>query len=56
MDRDFEIGTTFRDQLVPLALEYYLGVIVQERGGEDYDEEDEADDDQEEQKSKKPSK
>ena len=53
MDQDFEIGTTFRDQLIPLALEYYLGVMAQERGGEDYDEEDEEDDDQEEQKSKK---
>jgi hypothetical protein len=27
MDEDFDLGTTFRDDLIPLALEYYLGVI-----------------------------
>ena len=30
MDEDFDLGTTFRDDLIPLALEYYLGVIEQD--------------------------
>jgi nucleosome assembly protein 1-like 1 len=35
MDQDFELGNEFKDNLVPLALEYYLDVIPQ--GGEDDD-------------------
>jgi len=27
MDDDFELGNEFKDQLIPLALEYYLEVI-----------------------------
>jgi len=27
MDEDFEIGNAFKDEVVPLGLEYYLGVI-----------------------------
>jgi hypothetical protein len=27
MDEDFEIGNSFKDEVVPLGLEYYLGVI-----------------------------
>jgi len=27
MDEDFELGNEFRENLVPLALEYYLDVI-----------------------------
>jgi hypothetical protein len=27
MDEDFDLGNEFKDQLVPLALEYYLEVI-----------------------------
>ena len=39
MDMDFELGNTIKDDLIPLALEYYLGVIEQpESEGEDDDE------------------
>ena len=44
MDADFDIGNDFKDDLIPLALEYYLGVIEQESDddedgeGEDSDE------------------
>lgn len=41
MDEDFELGNTFKDNIVPLALEYYLGVIE----NPDYDEDDDGDDD-----------
>jgi hypothetical protein len=27
MERDYEIGCEFKDSLIPLALEYYMGVI-----------------------------
>lgn len=49
MDEDFDLGTTFRDDLIPLALEYYLGVIEQDQGGDDdgEDDDDEGDDDDE---------
>lgn len=42
MDEDFEIGNEFKDQLIPLALEYYLEVI---EGDEDEDGCDSCDDD-----------
>jgi len=29
MDQDFELGNMFKDNIVPLALEYYLDVIDQ---------------------------
>ena len=32
MDDDFELGNEFKDQLIPLALEYYLEVIEHEEG------------------------
>lgn len=35
MDEDFEIGCEFKDQLVPLALEFYLEVIEDEEGDGD---------------------
>jgi nucleosome assembly protein 1-like 1 len=35
MDADYEMGTDFKDQLVPLALEYYLEVIEEESEDED---------------------
>ena len=38
MDDQQEIGDQIKDDLVPLALEYYLGVI-------DFEEEDDSDDD-----------
>ena len=27
MDVDFDLGQVFKDDVIPLALEYYLGVI-----------------------------
>jgi nucleosome assembly protein 1-like 1 len=30
MDEDFDVGNEFKDQLIPLALEYYLEVIEEE--------------------------
>lgn len=42
MDEDFDMGNEFKDQLIPLALEYYLEVIEDE--GDD-DECDSCDDD-----------
>lgn len=41
MDADFDIGNEFKDQLIPLALEYYLEVIEDEdEGCESCDEDD----------------
>jgi len=57
MDHDFDMGNDIKDDLVPLALEYYLGVIEKEE--EDDDEDDDDDDDDEDdkpKKSKKPAK
>lgn len=34
MDEDFDIGNEFKDQLIPLALEYYMQVIEDEEGDE----------------------
>lgn len=35
MDMDFDIGNEFKDQLIPLALEYYLEVIEEDEEDED---------------------
>lgn len=45
IDMDYELGQSFKDDLIPLALEYYLGVIEQESDEEDPygDEEDDLD-------------
>jgi hypothetical protein len=42
MDEDYDLGNEFKDQLIPLALEYYLEVIEEddEEEGDDDDEED----------------
>lgn len=53
MDADFDCGVAFKDDLIPLALEYYLGVIEQE-DEPDYGDEDGSDDDQP--PAKKPAK
>ena len=44
MDHDFDMGNDIKDDLIPLALEYYLGVIEKA----DSDEEDGDDDDSDE--------
>jgi len=46
LQSDMELGTTIRDDLVPLALEYYLGVIEQESDDDDENfDDDDSDDD-----------
>lgn len=37
MDEDFEVGNEFKDQLIPLALEYYLEVIEEDEEDEGCD-------------------
>ena len=53
MDHDFDMGDDIKDDLVPLALEYFLGVIEKQ---EEDDEEDEDEDSEEEEKPKKKNK
>jgi nucleosome assembly protein 1-like 1 len=51
MDEDFDLGNEFKDQLIPLALEYYMEVIEEEEDdgcdscGDDHHDHD-SDDDQ----------
>ena len=35
MDEDFDLGNEFKDQLIPLALEYYLEVIEEDEEDDD---------------------
>jgi len=44
MDQDFELGNCVKDDLIPLALEYYLGVIEQPESDDEDDEGDEGSD------------
>jgi len=53
MDEDYEMGNEFKDQLIPLALEYYLEVIEHEEGD---DEEGDSGDEDDDDKGGKPSK
>jgi hypothetical protein len=55
IDEDYELGNCFKDDLIPLALEYYLGVIEQESDDED-DYGDEQDEDEKPDKKPKKSK
>ena len=55
MDEDFELGNSIKDDLVPLALEYYLGVIEQEND-EDEDGYGDEGSDSDEAPAKKPKK
>ena len=54
MDQDFDMGNDIKDDLIPLALEYYLGVI--EKADSDDEEEDEDDDEDDGPKPKKAGK
>jgi len=45
MDEDFDMGNEFKDQLIPLALEYYLEVIEEDEDDGDDDDEGCDDDD-----------
>ncbi len=54
MDHDFDMGNDIKDDIVPLALEYYLGVIEKEsEGSDDEDGDDDDDDDMPKQKKAK---
>lgn len=53
IEADYELGNIFKDDLIPLALEYYLGVIEQEDDEDEYGEEDGADDDEDKKPAKK---
>eukprot|EP00356_Strombidium_inclinatum_P015267 CAMPEP_0170483162 /NCGR_PEP_ID=MMETSP0208-20121228/2894_1 /TAXON_ID=197538 /ORGANISM="Strombidium inclinatum, Strain S3" /LENGTH=354 /DNA_ID=CAMNT_0010756101 /DNA_START=16 /DNA_END=1077 /DNA_ORIENTATION=- len=55
LQEDHDIAEQLKDDLVPLALEYYLGVIENE-GEDDEDDEDDDDEDEGEQKKKKKGK
>lgn len=53
LEDDLDLGTTIKDDLVPLALEYYLNVIPQEEANSDDDDEDSDDSEEEKPAPKK---
>lgn len=53
LQKDLELGSSLRDDLVPLALEFYLGVVPQESDDDDDDMEGEGDSDDDEPPKKK---
>jgi nucleosome assembly protein 1-like 1 len=53
MDEDFDLGNEFKDQLIPLALEYYLEVIEEDDEDEDGRGDSDCDDDHGHKPSKK---
>jgi len=54
MDHDFDMGNDIKDDIVPLALEYYLGVIEKEEPEDSDEDGDDDSDDEKPKKSKKP--
>ena len=52
MDHDMDVGNDIKDDIVPLALEYYLGVI--EKDDDDADEDGDDDDDDDDEDAPKP--
>jgi len=56
MDHDFDMGNDIKDDIIPLALEYYLGVIEKDDLDDSDDDADDDDDDDEDEKPKKKSK
>ena len=52
MDQNFDLGTVFKEDLIPLALEYYLGVIDDDEEEDDEDNDDEGSDGDEKPKKK----
>ena len=50
MEADFDMGCAFRDEVIPMALEHYLGVLSDPLGGSDDGDEWGDCDDQEESK------
>ena len=53
MDHDFDMGNDIKDDIIPLALEYYLGVIEKDNLSDDSDADDDDDDEEDEPKPKK---
>lgn len=53
MDQNFDLGTVFKEDLIPLALEYYLGVIDDDEEEDDEDNDDEGSDGDEKPKKEK---
>lgn len=53
LQEDIDTAEQIKDDLIPLALEYYLGVIEGEEGEDDEDDEDEDDEDGSKKKKKK---
>ena len=45
MDHDFDMGNDIKDDLIPLALEYYLGVIEKADSDAEDDDDDDSDED-----------
>ena len=56
MDHHFDMGNDIKDDIVPLALEYFLGVIEKDEDDDDEDGEGDDDSDEEEKPKKKPKK
>jgi nucleosome assembly protein 1-like 1 len=57
MDEDFELGQKIKEEIIPLALEFYMDVIEQDEMGDDDDDEgDDDDDDDDQPKQKKKAK
>lgn len=46
MDQDMELGNCIKDDLIPLALEYYLGVIEQPESDDEDDDDEGSDSDE----------
>lgn len=57
LEDDMELGTAIRDDLIPLALEYYLGVIEQHHDDDEDNDDEDSDEDEmpKPKKAKKPS-
>ena len=53
MDEDFDIGQKIKDEVIPLALEFYMDVIDQDEDNDDDDDDDDNDDDSDGDKPKK---
>lgn len=56
MDEDFDVGQKIKDEVIPLALEFYMDVIDQDDEEDEEGDDNEDDDDDEDDKPKKPKK
>ena len=53
IDEHYDMGLQFKEEIIPYAIEYYLGIVDDESLGEDEDEEIEEEEEEEEEKPKK---